>query len=136
MRALSPIAPSPPSSTPNTSPTKQKFLSLSFWPRLLPIKSPFGLNKRATLQNAATDITLCTFDDVSRAEETRESPLPEGDAAAMEGFRPVYEAESPDELALVDAASRYGCCLLQRDLHSVSVSLPGDLLFGLNTLVI
>ncbi|KAL3879263.1 hypothetical protein ACJMK2_031565 [Sinanodonta woodiana] len=37
-----------------------------------------------------------------------------------------YEAESPDELALVKAASTYGCCLLKRSANSVTVELPAD----------
>ena len=36
-----------------------------------------------------------------------------------------YEAESPDELALVKAASAYGCRLCQRSPEKVSVYLPG-----------
>ena len=41
-------------------------------------------------------------------------------------LRPIYEAESPDELALVDAAFAYNCKLLKRSPTSVVVSLPGD----------
>ncbi|KAK3611089.1 hypothetical protein CHS0354_000095 [Potamilus streckersoni] len=37
-----------------------------------------------------------------------------------------YEAESPDELALVKAASTYGCCLLKRTAGSVTVELPAE----------
>ncbi|XP_042867985.1 phospholipid-transporting ATPase VA-like isoform X1 [Penaeus japonicus] len=40
-------------------------------------------------------------------------------------IKPIYEAESPDELALVDAAYKYGCRLLRRSLHNILVSLPG-----------
>lgn len=39
----------------------------------------------------------------------------------------LYEAESPDELALVDAACTYNIRLLQRSVHHVVVSLPGKL---------
>ncbi|KAK8739932.1 hypothetical protein OTU49_003271 [Cherax quadricarinatus] len=38
---------------------------------------------------------------------------------------PIYEAESPDELALVDAAYKYGFRLLRRTLHNILISLPG-----------
>lgn len=38
-----------------------------------------------------------------------------------------YEAESPDELALVKAASTYGCKLLKRSPDKVTVRLPGKL---------
>ena len=36
-----------------------------------------------------------------------------------------YEAESPDELALVKAVSSYGCRLVKRSANTVTVSLPG-----------
>ena len=39
--------------------------------------------------------------------------------------RTRYEAESPDELALVKAASTYGCRLLRRSPDKVIVWLPG-----------
>lgn len=39
--------------------------------------------------------------------------------------RNQYEAESPDELALVKAACTYGCCLLKRSPDKVTVWLPG-----------
>lgn len=41
-------------------------------------------------------------------------------------MQPIYEAESPDEIALVDAAFRYGCRLLRRSPDSVVVMLPGE----------
>lgn len=40
-------------------------------------------------------------------------------------IKPIYEAESPDELALVDAAYKYGCRLLRRSLHNILIFLPG-----------
>lgn len=43
-------------------------------------------------------------------------------------LKPIYEAESPDELALVDAAYKYGFRLLRRSLHNVLVSIPGTIL--------
>lgn len=41
-------------------------------------------------------------------------------------LQPIYEAESPDEIALVDAASRYGCRLLRRTPDAVTLMLPGE----------
>ncbi|XP_020799280.1 probable phospholipid-transporting ATPase VA isoform X1 [Drosophila serrata] len=38
--------------------------------------------------------------------------------------RPLYEAESPDELALVNAAYSYDCCLLNRSANQILVSMP------------
>ncbi len=40
--------------------------------------------------------------------------------------KPLYEAESPDELALIDAAYAYNCKLLKRSPDRLTVSLPGD----------
>ncbi|XP_076117823.1 phospholipid-transporting ATPase VD-like isoform X3 [Mytilus galloprovincialis] len=37
-----------------------------------------------------------------------------------------FEAESPDELALVRAAATYGCCLKKRSHGKVTVHLPGE----------
>lgn len=36
--------------------------------------------------------------------------------------RPIYEAESPDELALVNAAFSYDCCLLHRSPNHIHVN--------------
>ncbi|KAK7867763.1 hypothetical protein R5R35_002262 [Gryllus longicercus] len=41
-------------------------------------------------------------------------------------LRPIFEAESPDELALVDASYSYNCKLLKRSPRSATVSLPGE----------
>ncbi|CAN8006374.1 unnamed protein product [Ixodes hexagonus] len=49
-------------------------------------------------------------------------------------LQPIYEAESPDEIALVDAAYRYGCRLLRRSPDSVVVMLPGEGLVELRVL--
>uniref|UniRef100_A0A914RK16 Uncharacterized protein n=1 Tax=Parascaris equorum TaxID=6256 RepID=A0A914RK16_PAREQ len=41
-----------------------------------------------------------------------------------ESLSPLYEAESPDELALVYAAKAYGISLLSRSAESVTLALP------------
>ncbi|KFM78973.1 putative phospholipid-transporting ATPase VA, partial [Stegodyphus mimosarum] len=41
-------------------------------------------------------------------------------------FRPIYEAESPDEIALVETAYHYNCKLLRRTPDSLTLSLPGE----------
>lgn len=38
--------------------------------------------------------------------------------------RPLFEAESPDELALVNAAYSYDCCLINRSPNHILVSVP------------
>ena len=45
------------------------------------------------------------------------------------GPRMQYEAESPDELSLVKAASTYGCKLTGRSPGKVKVFLPGQFIF-------
>lgn len=40
-------------------------------------------------------------------------------------LKPIFEAESPDELALVDAAYSYNCRLVKRTPQFVTVALPG-----------
>lgn len=50
------------------------------------------------------------------------SSLPATPSSERKNF---YEAESPDELALIDAACTYSIRLLQRSVHHVVVSLPG-----------
>ncbi|XP_054163939.1 phospholipid-transporting ATPase VD-like [Oppia nitens] len=53
-----------------------------------------------------------------RSQKSRSpSPLP---------LRPIYESESPDEVALVTAAFRYSIKLLKRNSEMVLVSLPSE----------
>lgn len=39
-------------------------------------------------------------------------------------LKPIFEAESPDELALVDAAYNYGCRLIKRTPSTITVETP------------
>lgn len=39
--------------------------------------------------------------------------------------RPLFEAESPDELALVNAAYSYDFCLINRSPNHILISVPG-----------
>lgn len=50
----------------------------------------------------------------------RKNPSPLG--ATKHDFRPIFEAESPDELALVNAAYSYDCCLVNRGPQHLVVS--------------
>jgi len=45
---------------------------------------------------------------------------------SQSALRSRYEAESPDELALVKAVCGYGCRLLSRTSETVTVFLPTD----------
>ncbi|GJQ77455.1 hypothetical protein Trydic_g20852 [Trypoxylus dichotomus] len=40
--------------------------------------------------------------------------------------KPIFEAESPDELALVDAAYNYDCRLVRRTPSTATIEVPGD----------
>ncbi|XP_018027208.1 phospholipid-transporting ATPase VD [Hyalella azteca] len=56
------------------------------------------------------------------------APVPDKDellGVTKEEPKPLYEAESPDELALVEAAFKYGVRLLRRDAHTALVDVPG-----------
>ncbi|XP_065336042.1 phospholipid-transporting ATPase VA isoform X1 [Cloeon dipterum] len=48
------------------------------------------------------------------------TPSPSGEK------KPIYEAESPDELALVDAAYTYNCRLLKRVASTALILVPGE----------
>lgn len=56
-------------------------------------------------------------DPEEKLDNTKSSPFQ---------VKPIYEAESPDELALVDAAYSYNIKLLQRTPNSVIVDVPID----------
>ncbi len=45
--------------------------------------------------------------------------------SSQSDLKAKYEAESPDELALVQLAYEYGCRLLHRTTNVASVALPG-----------
>ena len=53
------------------------------------------------------------------------APPPAGGVSAASQYSERYEAESADELALVHAAHVYGCRLVSRSPHQVTVWLPG-----------
>ena len=57
----------------------------------------------------------------SKLNHSSRSPTP-----TPSEIRPIYEAESPDELALVDAAFAYNCKLIKRSPQSAVVNLPGE----------
>lgn len=57
---------------------------------------------------------------------SRASPSPT--PPSPKEIRPFFEGESPDEIALVEAAFKYGCKLLKRTLDSIQVCLPGKIL--------
>ncbi|KAI0216378.1 putative phospholipid-transporting ATPase VD [Lamellibrachia satsuma] len=55
-----------------------------------------------------------------------DSPKDVDTGQSEESLKTHYEAESPDELALVKAGSSYGCHLVKRSANTVTLALPGD----------
>lgn len=53
------------------------------------------------------------------------TPTPSSITPSPGEMKPIFEAESPDELALVDAAYTYNCRLLKRTPQHVTVNVPG-----------
>ncbi|KAK4887192.1 hypothetical protein RN001_003463 [Aquatica leii] len=83
----------------------------SFMPKLLNIPSlPFLGNKRNGSTSNLTDEQKAKLHQSSSSFDTK----------------PIFEAESPDELALVDAAYNYNCRLLKRNPGFVLVDVPGE----------
>lgn len=82
---------------------------------LTPNVSPSPSHNSTPIKNRKL-LTLPLFGNVTSSPP---SPSP-GD------LRPIYEAESPDELALVTAAYKYNCQLLKRMADSITLSLPGE----------
>lgn len=102
-RPLSPIdssAETTPSESP-APPLRPRFLQL---PSLASAHSFFSLRRSST---PTSDISIS------------QPATPSSDR------KQLYEAESPDELALIDAACTYCIRLIQRSVHHVAVSVPG-----------
>ncbi|XP_034472597.1 probable phospholipid-transporting ATPase VA isoform X1 [Drosophila innubila] len=114
---LSPISSSP-ESTPNSEspspPMKNKAISNSI--------SPTGRAKaviNSKITSIATFLNAKTQGKRLKINETKTQTI----YRTADG-RPLYEAESPDELALVNAAYSYDCCLLNRSPNHILVSMP------------
>lgn len=75
-----------------------------------PAKRPFYLS-----------VIPIRFSPSQRTPSPSHSPSP----SPLE-LKPIYESESPDEVALVTAAFRYNCRLLKRNSEMVKLSLPSE----------
>ncbi|XP_077434526.1 phospholipid-transporting ATPase VB isoform X1 [Vanacampus margaritifer] len=90
------------------------------------------LKKAGSLRNIFAPKRDRTFSDTSFKEDDRFNPFPRTDNSGVfsshggrdESNGLCYEAESPDEAALVYAAKAYGFILLSRTPDSVTVRLP------------
>ncbi|XP_071088418.1 phospholipid-transporting ATPase VD-like [Haliotis cracherodii] len=78
--------------------------------------------------NKARGASLASLNSESDYQFTSSDGSIAGSSSQMSdsSLRTRYEAESPDELALVKAASTYGCRLIRRSPEKVTVWLPGD----------
>ncbi len=83
---------------------------------LSPSKGSFRNKKGITLENEDSESTAS---NLSTAEGHPTSMMSDN------SLQQKYEAESPDELALVKAACTYGCRLLAKSADYVTVWLPG-----------
>lgn len=98
-------------SSPNAEEIAQSCaIKSSFRPKLNISALPFLGNKR--------NGNSCNLTDEQKAKLNRSTTLFDS--------KPIFEAESPDELALVDAAYSYNCRLLKRNPSSVIVDVPGE----------
>jgi phospholipid-translocating ATPase len=111
------VTPSP------TSAMRPRILELSGQSSLSPICSssentPMGTPSPKPVKK------LAGFLRVGRGKHSQTSPAvtpsPSGER------KPIFEAESPDELALVDTAYTYNCRLLKRSGHHALISVPGE----------
>ncbi|XP_064481795.1 phospholipid-transporting ATPase VB-like [Ornithodoros turicata] len=82
--------------------------------------SPSPAASRCSTPTRPNRLALAFFGGRTTPPQRTPTPTPGGE------LQPIYEAESPDEIALVDAASRYGCRLLRRTPDSVVLTLPGE----------
>merc|ERR1719481_673905 len=87
-----------------------------------PGESPSTRSRSSNLSNLLNPLNklanLTANHSLGKSSKNKLNPKPES--------RPFYEAESPDELALVDAAFAYNFKLMKRTPNSVQVSLPGE----------
>lgn len=67
-----------------------------------------------------------SFDSLSKRPKSPSSLIEPADAFNMVNEEIIYEAESPDEAALVKAAQLYGYRLLSRSPEKVTLYIPGE----------
>ncbi|KAK6617728.1 hypothetical protein RUM43_013956 [Polyplax serrata] len=59
-------------------------------------------------------------------KKSRGNFVPNSKSPSPNDVKPIFEAESPDELALVEAAHTYDCRLLKRTPMSATIMVPGE----------
>ncbi|XP_055916558.1 phospholipid-transporting ATPase VB isoform X1 [Eupeodes corollae] len=117
--SLSPISSSAESTPTSDSPP----MKMKYNPNCL---SPTGRAKEVINNKFKTFTSfLNTKTPVKRLANKLKQPKAQTELR-LENTRPMYEAESPDELALVNAAYSYDCCLINRSPNHILVSVPGS----------
>lgn len=119
--SLSPISSSA-ESTPTTKSPQPKHKSLT---RSSSSMSPTAKAKTIITSKISTLTSILQNKAHSKkiaAKIKRSSPRQDLSAVLGGDGRPIFEAESPDELALVNAAFSYDCCLVNRSPHHIVVS--------------
>uniref|UniRef100_A0A671SL59 Phospholipid-transporting ATPase n=1 Tax=Sinocyclocheilus anshuiensis TaxID=1608454 RepID=A0A671SL59_9TELE len=132
-----PRFPSSPSQNTDTPPSLTKKLftrgrSASYFPNN-PLQTPITTLQSPTAPSGTptTPVTPALssgawsedVDDIQKAKDNSADESESDDEDEAEEL--LYEAESPDEAALVQAAKAYGCTLLGRSPEQVLVAVPG-----------
>lgn len=121
--SLSPICSSS-ESTPNTNSPQVKHRSLN---RTLSTTMSPTAKARTIITSKISTLTsiLANKAHNKRVSAKIKQSTPRKDLSALgpvADYRPIFEAESPDELALVNAAYSYDCCLVNRGPQHLVVS--------------
>ncbi|XP_023711362.1 probable phospholipid-transporting ATPase VD isoform X3 [Cryptotermes secundus] len=82
---------------------------------------------RPKLLNVPSLLSVCSSkkSSISKSGNSQNSQQRSATPSPCE-LKPIFEAESPDELALVDAAYSYNCRLVKRTPQFATVALPGE----------
>lgn len=125
----------PPAPKPGTESSQAKASKASRRPRILdfrgggrPLSPISSSNETTPTESPAQRPRFLQIPLVSRFNKTfqvsshaaAQTPTP-----SPSEIKPIYEAESPDELALVQAAYSYRCRLVKRTPQSIKVVMPG-----------
>lgn len=108
---------------PTRRPTRPSFLTsarplspISSSNETTPTESPAQRPRFLAFPNLLSKKLNKSFLNSSSASASTPSPMEP---------KPIFEAESPDELALVEAAYLYNCRLIKRTPQSLTVMMPG-----------
>lgn len=132
------ITPSPPPNAPTSLPLKQTHV-----PSLSPISSSAetspmsesppmklkAITPTARVKSLVAKLPKGPFKSNNKNKFNMNSvkfPKSLSQGSTPSDRRPIFEAESPDELALVNAAYSYDCCLINRSPNHVLVNVPGE----------